>query len=274
MLICLRKVFCHCQQQIRLLCCCLLISLSAYLPLQTRAAQQVHISEYGDRSDQCVLLLHGLARTSASMRPMAEYLADAGFLVINIDYPSRHFSISELSSMAIPRGLDVCHKYGSSQLYAVTHSLGGILLRHYLFRQTIPALKRIVMLAPPNKGSGVVDNLRDLPGFRWLNGPAGDQLGTDDASVPRSLGPIKKDTAIIAGTTSINLFLSTFLEDPDDGKVSLQSARLDGMCAFLPVPVAHPFIMKDETVLIEVLSYLTTGLFTDLHAEYPDCSHR
>lgn len=244
------------------------------LPSSARAAPQVQISEYGESGEHCVMLLHGLARTSASMRPMAEHLADAGFAVVNIDYPSRHFTIRNLSEMAVPRGLANCRERGASQIYAVAHSLGGILMRDYLSRQSIPDIVRIVMLAPPNQGSEVVDKLRDLPGFQWLNGPAGGQLGTDESSIPRSLGPIEKDTAVIAGTTTINLFLSTLLEDPDDGKVSLKSTRLNGMCAFLSVPAAHPFIMKDETVMIEVHNYLSTGRFENEQAEYPECRYR
>ena len=57
---------------------------------------------------------------------------------------------------------------------------------------------------------------------------------------------------MIAGTRSINLVLSTYLPDPDDGKVSVASARLEGMCGFLTLPVSHPFIMKDKDVIDQV----------------------
>jgi hypothetical protein len=134
-----------------------------------------------------------------------------------------------------------------------------------------------VMLAPPNHGSEVVDNLRDIPGFAALNGPAGLQLGTEATSVPNNLGPVTVDTAVIAGTTSINLLLSNYLPNPDDGKVSVASARLEGMCAFLTMPVSHPFIMSDEAVIEQVIRYLNSGQFTQVEAsvpEYPKCGHR
>jgi len=73
------------------------------------------------------------------------------------------------------------------------------------------------MLAPPNNGSEVVDKFRDLPGYKWLNGPAGRQLGTGRDSLPRSLGAAEFDLGIIAGTRSINLLLSQVLPNPDDG---------------------------------------------------------
>jgi len=68
--------------------------------------------------------------------------------------------------------------------------------------------------------------------------------------------------------------LSTFLPDPDDGKVSVESSKLEGMCAHLQVHVSHPFIMEDEEVMPEVISYLKTGRFLSEKAEYPDCAYR
>lgn len=215
--------------------------------------------------------MHGLARTSSSMESMAENLVANDFKVANVNYPSRKHPIEVLSALALTAGLDACNETNDESVYVVTHSLGGILIRDYLSRQDVPNLKRIVMLAPPNHGSAVVDHLKDLPGFMWLNGPAGAQLGTDENSVPLKLGAINKDTAVIAGTRTINLYLSTLLENPDDGKVSVASARLEGMCAMLILPVSHPFIMKNQEVIAQTINYLKRGRFTAETAEHYNC---
>lgn len=247
--------------------------LAAAAP-ESLAPPLAHVELSGPASDDCVVLLHGLARTASSMDAMAEALATAGYRVANVDYPSRHHRVQVLSELAIPAGVEACVNAGSSRLHMVTHSLGGILVRDYLSRHSVAALQRVVMLAPPNHGSAVVDNLDDLPGFHWLNGPAIEQLGTGADSLPLQLGAASVDTAIIAGSRSINLYLSTFLENPDDGKVSVASARLDGMCAMLVLPVSHPFIMSDEETIEQVLSYLGSGRFLAEQAEYPDCRFR
>ena len=256
-----------CRQ--RLLAAVMLL-LSVIAPAPTLA----HVDVSGPPSNACVILLHGLARTAASMDSMAEALSDAGYRVVNVDYPSRHHRIEVLSELAIPEGLAACAESGATELYMVTHSLGGILVRDYLSRHDLESLQRVVMLAPPNHGSAVVDNLQDLPGFQTLNGPAIEQLGTGERSLPLQLGPAPVDTAIIAGSRSVNLYLSTFLENPDDGKVSVASARLEGMCAMLVLKVSHPFIMSDEETIEQVMSYLANGRFTAAEAEYPDCKHR
>lgn len=83
-------------------------------------------------------------------------------------------------------------------------------------------------MAPPNQGSQVVDSLRDVPGFKLINGKAGLQLGTDDKSIPAQLGPVKFELGVIAGSRTVNVLLSQFLPNPDDGKVSVQSTRVAG----------------------------------------------
>jgi triacylglycerol lipase len=207
----------------------------------------------------CIVLLHGLARTSASMEALESGLLDSGYDVVNVDYPSRHHTIQELAPLAMSRGIDHCPDDGL--IHFVTHSLGGILVRFYLEQNEISRLGRLVMLAPPNQGSEVVDNLRGVPGFELYNGPAGVQLGTGSDSIPLSLKPPDYDIGVIAGTKTFNPILSQFLPNPDDGKVSVESTKLDGMKDFITVPYSHPFIAKAPEVLEQSISFLETGFF-------------
>lgn len=210
---------------------------------------------------QCVVLLHGLARTPRSMRKVAQALQAHGYGVSSPRYASRQATIEVLSQPTIDAGLHECRAAGADTIHFVTHSLGGILLRFYLTHHQIPELGRTVMLAPPNHGSEVVDRYRNTPGFVAFNGPAILQLGTDADSVPLSLGPATFDVGIIAGTRTINVILSQSLPNPDDGKVSVASAKLDGMRDFITLPTAHPFIMKHHRVIEQTLHFLQHGEF-------------
>lgn len=212
-------------------------------------------------SAECVVLLHGLARTSGSMNELEQKLVKEGYYVANIDYPSRKKDIVELSEIAVNEGLDKCNENNASPVNFVTHSLGGILVRQYYKNHAPENVNRVVMLGPPNNGSEVVDNLKDTPGFELLNGPAGMQLGTQDNDVPKSLGPVNFELGVIAGTQSINLLLSTFLPNPDDGKVSVESTKVDGMSGFVALPATHPFLMKNDQVIDEVINFLEHGKF-------------
>lgn len=210
---------------------------------------------------ECVVLLHGLVRTSRSLGVMQEFLVAAGYKVENWSYPSRENPIEVLAEEAIPAAVESCHEQNIDQVNFVTHSMGGILLRYYLAQQPIENLGRVVMISPPNRGSELVDFWAEMPGYHWLNGPAGYQLGTGDNSLPLKLGPANFDVGVIAGNNTTNFLFSMIIPGDDDGKLSVESARLEGMADFLVVPAAHSLIMWDREVMQQVINFLDTGYF-------------
>ena len=206
-----------------------------------------------------VILLHGLIRTERSMKKLEQALIERGFATVNVSYDSTSGSIEKLAVEAIAPALAACS--ADAPLHFVTHSLGGILVRQYLRDHDIPNLGRVVMLGPPNKGSEVVDRLRDFPGFRFVHGDAGLELGTGETSVPNQLGRANFDLGVIAGTRSINLFLSSMISGPDDGKVSVENTRVEGMRDHLEMEVTHPFMMRNDRVIDQVIHFLDNGEF-------------
>lgn len=210
----------------------------------------------------CVVLLHGLARTAMSMNPMQRALSAEGFETANIDYPSRDYSVEELAEIAIPKGLSACRAKGDvDRIHFVAHSLGGILLRQYLSEKEIAELGRVVMLGPPNQGSTAVDELQGFPGFDWLNGPAGLQLGKGEGSVPLSLGPAAFELGVIAGNRTIDPITSAVLENPDDGRVSVEDTKLEGMTDFVVVEHSHAFMMRMRRPIELTIRFLNNGSF-------------
>lgn len=208
-----------------------------------------------------VILLHGLCRTSASMDRMERALTQAGYQVQNVNYPSRTASIQQLADDAIGPALARCRQDGASRIDFVTHSLGGILVRSYLARHSLPSLGRVVMLAPPNQGSEVVDKLGGWFLFQWINGPAGNELGTDTHSAPARLGPLRYPVGIIAGDRSINWINSLLIPGRDDGKVAVERTKLAGMSDHIVIHAAHPFVMKNPEAIRQTIHFLRTGAF-------------
>lgn len=220
---------------------------------------------------ECVVLLHGLARTSSSMNRMQRELEYAGYATANIDYPSREQPIEALAGPVVEEGLAACRTQdGISRIHFVTHSLGGILVRYYLDRNDIPELGRVVMLGPPNQGSAAADDLADVPGFDLLNGPAGRQLGKGADSVPLSLGPADFELGVIAGTRTIDPITSAVLDDPDDGRVSVEDTRLEGMRDFVTVAHSHAFMMRMPRTIELTIAFLKDGRFP----QSPDAAAR
>ncbi len=208
---------------------------------------------------ESLVLLHGLARTSASMDRLERFLTDRGYRVVNIDYPSRKHQIIELAE--IVRKEAAARTGNDEKVHFVTHSMGGIVLRCMQENNPLPNLGRVVMLSPPNHGSELVDALENLWLFEFVNGPAGKELGTGETSISKKLGKIDFELGVITGDRSINWINSLIIPGDDDGKVSVESAKVDGMADFLVVHVSHPFIMKNGAVMDKCLHFIEKGCF-------------
>ncbi len=157
--------------------------------------------------------------------------------------------------------LSRCCADEAGTVHFVTHSMGGVLVRSYLAQQLDPHRGRVVMLSPPNQGSEVIDAFADSPMLRLVAGPAGSKLGTDSAAIPSQLGPVRFSLGIIAGDRSLNPLYSWLIPGPDDGKVGVDRARVEGAADFLVVPATHTFIMNRRDVAEQVVYFLENGRF-------------
>ena len=211
----------------------------------------------------CVILLHGLARTKNSLLKLERSVEDAGFVAVNLGYPSRDEAVEKLAEDVILRSLRQCTAANTRRVHFITHSLGGILVRYYLKHHRPANLGRIVMLSPPNQGSEVADELKDVKLYEWFNGPAGQQLITGPDGIPAKLGPVDYTVGIITGNR--HAFFDGWLADTfpgeNDGKVSVERAKVGGMSDFLVVPYSHPFIMDADEVITQSLHFLRNGRF-------------
>ncbi len=104
---------------------------------------------------QLVLLVHGLGGSRLDMWPISRRLTGSGYATCNWGYVSVGFRI-EQHARRLAEDLRMLQRDPRiRQIHLVTHSLGAIIARQALAETLPDKVSRVIMLAPPNRGSHV-----------------------------------------------------------------------------------------------------------------------
>jgi pimeloyl-ACP methyl ester carboxylesterase len=213
-----------------------------------------------DRGGPVVVLLHGLWRGWHAMEPLARVLDQQGFSTLNLPYPSVRLPVPAL----VPRVRREIERFaGDRPVHLVTHSLGGIIARAMIAESLSWNMGRLVMLAPPNGGSEIVDWSKRHRMVHWLLGPAGRSLGKD--GLPASLPPLPEnlEAAVIMGRRGAIPFFRKLLDDENDGIVSAGQGKLPGLRGFAVVDADHTFIQLHPDAVRMSVEFLRDGIWQE-----------
>jgi pimeloyl-ACP methyl ester carboxylesterase len=195
------------------------------------------------------------------MRPLERALEKAGYRVINLSYPSRTRSLEEIAGEFLLAELARRGALTAPKLHFVTHSMGGIVARLFLRDHRPANLGRVVLLGPPNHGSAAADSAANRPWMRTLMGKNLARLRTGADGLASALGPATFEAGVIAGTGRINPLFARVMSGPNDGVVTVESARLEGMRDFRVVPYSHTGMLWRRAVIDDVIAFLRDGRF-------------
>lgn len=222
---------------------------------------------------KAVIVLHGLARSREMMRPMCRYVQqNSDYHVINVDYPSTR---ADLAEHARNLASVVDHLDGVAELNFVAHSLGNLVVRHYLADQQStgrgpdPRIKRFVMIAPPNQGSELAEFCVGSQLFKTVLGESFVQLANGLSKLTDHLATPQCEFGIIAGGRGDGKGWNPLLPADDDFTVSVASTRLPGADDFLLLPLTHTRIVFDAQTQKCALRFLQEGHFTSADQRHP-----
>ena len=203
---------------------------------------------------EAIILLHGLGRTKHSMSKIEKHF-NKEYDVYNIGYASLKYEIEVLVEKYLVKIVNELNEK-KQNINFVTHSMGGILVRYLFKNYEIKNPGRVVMLAPPNKGSELASR------FYKIHGPACAQIMRDRNSFVNKLGDINFECGIIAGGRNYYFFLNKYFKGKiNDGIVAEDSARIEGQKAFIVLEKGHTLMMYSEEVIVKIEKFLKKGKF-------------
>jgi triacylglycerol lipase len=233
----------------------LLILLTAALSLPFMPAAET------PAPPDCVVLLHGIGTRSYVMNRLESALSADGYRVVNLSYPSRAMPFEQIAGEYLPAQLKEHGVAEAPHLHFVTHSMGSLVVRKLIQDQRPANLGRVVMIGPPNHGSTAADEAKENALLREFLGGNLVRLGTGDDAIVRTLGPADFDVGVIAGAVPVNPVFGKVLAGKNDGAVTVESARLEGMRDFIVVPYSHTLMLWRSEVVDQVRTFLREGKF-------------
>jgi len=217
-------------------------------------------------NQEIIVLLHGLGRSNASMWLLASRLENAGYFVQRVGYRSLEQNPDEIL-MDISAQINQCCQKHSHNVHFVGHSLGGLMVRAYLQNNKVDKLGRVVLLGTPNQGTEAADHFNNS----WLMdilGPTAKTLGTNDKSFPKSLKAPYYPVGIIAGEHK-SKFNDPVIPGKDDGLVSVEATKIDGMTDFIIIETGHSMMRYNSEVADQTIEFIKNGAFKEKEGAAP-----
>jgi len=216
---------------------------------------------------KAVIVLHGLCRTRSAMKGICRHLEEKGnYHVYNVSYPTTRGDVAT-HAKSLARIIE--NLKGVEQIHFVGHSLGNLVVRHYLAdttddatgRRPDPRIGRIVMLAPPNNGARLAERVGRNKAFELIVGASGTQIASKWKELEKHLATPRCQFGIIAGGGGKQRGRNPIIHGDDDLVVSVEETRLAGARDFIVLPVFHTFMMDDDKVRECTLRFLNHGYF-------------
>ena len=192
-----------------------------------------------------VALVHGYLANRFVLEILAARLRRRGFQPRPWGYWNMRCSLLVHAERFARRLMELDADGAVDRLHVVTHSMGGLIARAALDRYRPAKLGRVVMLAPPNKGSFVATRVAGSVG-RVLKPVA--ELSTGPESLANSL-PMPRDVEI--GVIAAEW----------DALVSDDSTRPDVPHCHVTLPTFHSGLLFRRDAAEHVAAFLTTGRF-------------
>ncbi len=210
--------------------------------------------------ERWVVLVHGVLRSSSSMSKIQNALREKGYHTHSFEYNSRKETIKSITHR-LHKDISNISKRNVESISFVTHSFGTLVVRYYLANHDLKKKGRFVMIAPPNKGSQWARILGRLSLYNWALGVAGEKVQDVEKSIPKIMAPPPLEFGVISGGSGTKFGINPLLPGDDDGTVTVEETKLEGMKDFIQVRGQHSLLLVQKSVIDNVIAFLEEGKF-------------
>jgi len=207
-----------------------------------------------------VILLHGIFKNKNCMKRLSNLFKEKNYQILNLDYPSTKHTIQDIADLLHPAILSFS-KVNLNRIHFIGYSMGGLVIRAYLNKYSLANLGRIVMLGTPNKGSEIADFLSNNLLYKFLYGPAGAQLVTNQSHLKEIFGSVNYELGVIAGINNFSFLSNKIIGSISDGRVSVENTKIEGMKDHITVNSSHLFLPINSQVMELALNFILHGNF-------------
>jgi hypothetical protein len=208
-----------------------------------------------------VYLIHGIGGLGLELGNIYFSLKENGYTCEIYKYPSLTIDLDSVSKVLYNKITE--DRFDTISF--VTHSMGGLVVRslHKLIQNnpTFPIVHRIVMIAPPNRGSNVADFYSRYTLANIIAGPNLLNLTTDNLRGSKKYPLPSAEFGVIMGITDYHRCLGVYVPEINDGTVTTVSAKTGAEKDVAYIEATHIRIIFTKQVNRYVNRFLAQGRF-------------
>lgn len=194
---------------------------------------------------ELVVLIHGFAAPAWVLNPLARRLRDAGYETVIWSYTSFRETLRAHSDRLASALQQFSARDGVKKVHVVAHSMGTIVARGALRKWKDPRIGRVVLMAPPNRGTNW--SRWFAPVVRWLIPTVYDLSNAPGSYVNQLPFPDQWEVGIIRADF--------------DFLIPRDSVELSEQMDFITFPALHSGLLFRRDVAEAVTQFLQTGAF-------------
>jgi hypothetical protein len=218
----------------------------------------IPISLYGSHK---IYLIHGFGGFQFTMNKIEKSIKNERYQTVNYGYKS----FNDLDTIGKQLYLQIKNS-NVDTISFVTHSMGALLVRSMLQYSAndkyFPKIFRIIMIAPPNRGTEIADFYSSFGIVNYFFGQNVKYMKTDSDSYANRLPkPYDSEIGIIAGIRGKKHGYNLFLNGDNDGGIKPEKTKIGIEKDYITVIGQHNFLLMKKYVSKLVIEFLKYGSF-------------